>query len=196
MTIRTAWCAKCDGPALCDEGGCVACAEKREQDRRLRMNAPLGGFCSQCITGTIGLHRAQLEQGGPVYTLCARCDDDSEPKPVKSNDRDPAWGRRGCGEHGRSVGYISMDDLLANVRFRILRAIRHFDWVTPERIADAIEVPAKNVDLLRRSCFDTAMSRLFREGHLERIGEPMSFAYRITDRGRDEYDLQIARCAA
>ena len=192
-TTRTAWCAKCDGPALCDDRGCIACAERREIDRQLRMNAPLGRFCSQCITGTIGLHRAQIEQGGTVYTLCARCDDDSE---VKSIELARAWGRRGVGKHGRSLGYAPLDDLLASVRFRILRAIRHFDWVTPERLADALEVPSWDTDKLRRGCFDKAMSRMIEDGHLERIGSPMSFQYRITNLGRAEYDLQIARCAA
>lgn len=77
MKIRQAWCAGCDGVALTDELGCIACRAKRKQRAIVLRAAPLAEFCAICIDGTIGLHRVQLEEGGPVHTACKRCDDDS-----------------------------------------------------------------------------------------------------------------------
>ncbi len=83
MTTRTAWCAKCDEPVLCDERGCIACrVEKQEQDRATRTNKPIGlaAFCAICVDGTIGLRAAQLDLGGPVFTICQGCDEHRQTK--------------------------------------------------------------------------------------------------------------------
>lgn len=79
MTTRQAWCARCDGVALCDERGCIACAEQRERDRKARTNPPiaLAAFCAICIDGTCGLRAAQLDESGPVFTICRNCDERS-----------------------------------------------------------------------------------------------------------------------
>jgi hypothetical protein len=62
----------------CDDRGCIACAPKRACDRDpATPPIALTSFCAICIDGAIGLRLAQLEPGGPVFTICQRCDESS-----------------------------------------------------------------------------------------------------------------------
>jgi hypothetical protein len=94
VTTREAWCVKCDGPVPANEDGCIACVQKRERDRLLRMNAPLRASCAIC-GGTYGLHRDQLEPGGPVFTVCANCDGGDEAGDLASKPAQHAKPARG-----------------------------------------------------------------------------------------------------
>lgn len=197
-TTRTAWCAKCNGPVLCDKGGCIACAQKRERDRLLRTNAPLHASCGIC-GGTYGLHRDQLETGGPVFTICANCEGEVEAQldAKRKLDALPRGGGRGqAGDHGPRRCYAPIDETASNMRFALLRTIRHFDWATSAQLADAMGIPPWDVDKHRRNYFDHAITHLTKAGHIERTGDRMSFAYRITTTGLREYETQIARSMA
>lgn len=189
MTTRQAWCAKCGDVVLCDERGCVACrVEEHNQARRTDSSIALAAFCAICIDGVIDLRPAQLEQGGPIFTVCKGCDEDGHHTPISSVPEKTGMGYRRC--------YQPIDEALDALAVRILRRIRHFSWVDPVTLADAVGIPSKDADPKARNRFDVEMSRLTRQGRLERVGEPMSFVYRITSAGRDEYEYRIGRSMA
>jgi hypothetical protein len=186
---RQAWCAKCGDVVLCDERGCVACRVDQEQHQAQRTDAPiaLAAFCAICIEGVIDLRPAQLEKGGPIFTVCKHCDEDGY-HPVHSVPEKTGIGNR--------RGYQPIDETLESIAVLILRRIRHFDWVDPAKLAEAVGIPSKDVDARARNRFDVEMSRLTRQGRIERVGEPMSFVYRITSAGRDEYEYRLQRNVA
>lgn len=77
---------------------------------------------------------------------------------------------------------------------RILRAIRFFDWSCPCDIADALNIPSRDQNLLERNNFDVTMSRLCVKGHIERRRYvAQSWSYRITQSGRDLLQRELAR---
>lgn len=135
-TTREAWCVTCNGPVLADDRGCIACHEKRERDRLLRLNAPLHKSCSIC-GGTYGLHRDQMQSGGPVFTICANCD-----KPVESSSRSNRYE--------------------ISPRIRMLQAIRRSDWLTAAELAERMEISFDSQQ--QYSAFSQNLSRLFRAG--------------------------------
>lgn len=95
------------------------------------------------------------------------------------------------------TGYRPVDELLNEMSFRVLRAVRRFDWVEPSQLAIALDMPASDINPKLRNHMDVMVSRLTRLGYLERIGETaMTRAYRITDKGSAEYKRQLARNAA
>ena len=92
MTTRQAWCARCDGVVLADERGCIACTSKQ-------IPFVIAAFCAICVDGIEGLRTAQLEEGGPLFTICKRCDEDDAGKTRGYHGaRDPrgpsVWGWR------------------------------------------------------------------------------------------------------
>ena len=85
------------------------------------------------------------------------------------------------------TAYRPWEEILS-LRVRILRAIRHFDWVTAGELFDAMGVE-QNHDSLERNACQTAMTRLVRGG-LVQVRKPISTGrlghlsvYRITPSG-------------
>lgn len=87
MSIRTAWCARCQSPQECDERGCIACATLREKygrpSRRKPSTKPLA--VRRMFAEYARERRARLAAAGlcinsplhgspvPGRTKCARC---------------------------------------------------------------------------------------------------------------------------
>lgn len=122
-----------------------------------------------------------------------------------------AWGRdgarvrvcEGCYPPDEDVAqpianrrYRSADELQSKLRFQLLRAALRFDWAGPDDLAAALDIPSTDSDRRRRDNFNMTLSRLTRLGHFERDGDRGSSRYRITRRGRAEYDHQLQRSAA
>lgn len=83
--------------------------------------------------------------------------------------------------------YIPLDEILDQPSTRILRALRHFDWVRGPDLFAALEVPdfvvgKKNPE---RDRYSAALSRLAKDGLVERSKRAVDgFLHRITDAGR------------
>lgn len=93
--------------------------------------------------------------------------------------------------------YVPVDAQLDVMRIRILRAIRHFDWVQPVDLGDAIGIPGSHEDHLVRNNFDVTIGRLFRGGFLERMPQRGGFSlYRITPAGRALLERELSRSLA
>ena len=194
MTTRQAWCVRCDDVAICDERGCIACARKQDQARRPRRNRPLplAAFCAICIDGTAELRAVQLEPGGPVHTVCKRCDE-REAAAWASGAPRRSLGRRGTSGRQPRQRYRPLDETSADIVFRILQRIRHFDWATAPQLADAIGL----TDWERRhKRFEVALSRSARAGLLERAGRPLRYEYRITELGLARLEHELRRGVA
>jgi len=188
---------RCDGVALCDERGCIACARKREQDRQTRTNQPiaLAPFCAICIDGTTKLRAVQLDEGGPVYTLCKSCDED-DAKTLASDAPRRSPPPRQCGRGGgwQRTCYEPIDETRRRIVFRILAAIRHFDWVSSFRLSEVLQIPSWNQDPAARNAFDGALSRLTRGGFLRRAKFDAEWSeYQITELGLARYENEIRR---
>lgn len=193
MTTREAWCVKCDGPVPADEDGCIACVHNRERDRLLRMNAPLRSSCAIC-GGTYGLHRDQLEPGGPVFTVCANCDGGDEAGGLANKPAQHATSSGGVNSYGASHrvprSYKPLDEINRDLKIRVLRGIRHFDWITSADLGVAIGIELTKDG--RNDAYNMAVCWLNREGYLERV-KRLVFEYRITDKGRSRLENEMRR---
>lgn len=189
MTTREAWCVTCDGPVLANDDGCIACHQKRERDRLLRMNAPLRASCAIC-GGTYGLHRDQLESGGPVYTVCANCDGTEEAGQWACAPARHKVAPRGASGRGPSTSYKPIDEIERDLKVRVLRGIRHFDWIASADLGVAIGIVL--VKDGRNDAYNMAVCWLNREGYLERV-KRLVFEYRITDKGRAHLESESRR---
>jgi hypothetical protein len=189
VTTRTAWCVKCDGPVECNEDGCIKCAHSRERDRLARMNAPLRASCAICA-GTYGLHRDQLEPGGPVFTVCANCDGTEEAGEWATKPSKHKFRPRGLTGRGPATAYKPIDEIDRDLKVRILRGVRHFDWITSADLGVAIGIELTKRG--RNDAYNMAVCWLNREGFLERV-KHLVFEYRITDKGRAHLDNEIRR---
>lgn len=87
------------------------------------------------------------------------------------------------------VAYQPIDESLERPRVRILRAIRHHDWITSADLGKQLEIPSERHAW---NCHAVLMARLVREGRLERRGS-LPFHYRITAVGLHEIDSWIRR---
>jgi hypothetical protein len=183
VTTRQAWCAKCDGVVLCDELGCVACrVQDQERARRVRTNGPiaLAAFCAICVDSTEGLHPVRFDGCGPVYTVCKRCDSDGVPTSKESSGR-----------------YAPIDETLEIMRVRILRALRHLDWITTDGLMSVVGIDA-DWQGNERQRYDKEIFRSVRSGLVEcdRTFGRDNWRYRITAAGRASHAAALRRNAA
>lgn len=133
-------------------------------------------WCSICVTGTTGIRPRQLVEDGPLFALCARCDElDVTP-----------------GHAGRRPGkYIPLDESECGMAYRILRAVRRFDWVSPWELAEALVIPSSTVDARAQNAFSVVLSRLARSGYLKRRHVLETAEYKITRKGLARIDRVI-----
>lgn len=82
--------------------------------------------------------------------------------------------------------YLPVDEMLELPRVRLLRAMRHFDWVTMPSILEAISEPGD-------SMLYSAMVRLVRERHVDKRADVYPALYRITKAGREHLESLLAR---
>lgn len=166
-----AWCVACGGVAVRDEHGCVGCrVTNQQQNRARRTNGPIaaGAFCAICVDGVIDLRGVQLEEGGPVYTVCQRCDERGAP---------PAG-------VGTRRTYVPLDETLGSMRVRVLRALRHFGWTSTDELVSAIGIEAQ----AERASYRRALADAVRRGLIEcDQRERSAWRYRITPAGRASY---------
>lgn len=91
--------------------------------------------------------------------------------------------------------YKAIDVTLDTMRFKILRAIRFFDRISPSDLAVAIQVPGKSEDRQAQNNFHVALSRLNRDGFLDtfRPSPGRNALYSINQRGRELLKYELSR---
>lgn len=89
--------------------------------------------------------------------------------------------------------YYPIDELLEMPVVRILRTLRRFDRASIDDLRVAMNVED---DLRAANRTSAAMTRLVREGCVERSGPHNFYSYRITDKGRRELEGLLARGSA
>lgn len=115
-------------------------------------------FCASCIGEGPDLRPRQLDDGGPIFLFCARCDSEV---PGRGHGSSPA-GTRWTGS-----AYFPLDEIERQMPIMILRTLRRFDWMRSEELSDALEVPSSAKDPNGRNKFGVALSRMRREGYVE-----------------------------
>lgn len=123
-------------------------------------------FCAVCIDGTDRLARRQLEPGGPRFWVCGNCHEDPV-EPPRPREIPP----------GRSR-------VMSDPAIEILTASRHLGWATSTEIRERLQIPgaAQNRKALDR--FSAMISRLHRDGFLERRETPGLWPdYRLSELG-------------
>lgn len=143
-----------------------------------------GGTCACCVgviaPSTDKPRMVAWGRNGAMVRVCPGC------YPPSEDVAQPAASRR----------YRPLDEQRSKLRVQILQTALRFDWFAPDDLAGALDVPSYDVDPQRRNNFDVMLSRLARQGYLERTGVRMSHRYRISARGRAEYEAQLQRRAA
>lgn len=104
-------------------------------------------FCAICIDGTDRLRPRQMDEGGPVFVVCAGCD--SEPPEPAILAKPP--GRK----------YAMHESALD-----ILRAVHRLEWASSIDIREALGIPGAVDDRKRLDKFSQMLSRLSRGGYL------------------------------
>lgn len=132
-----------------------------------RRTAAQHGLCSQCVQ----------RPREPGRASCRHCLDYAIRKKREYTAR---------GSVRRARQYLPIDEVLANPRIRILRALRRFDEVAANELMHALDVAdfdeGNNRDRDRHA---QALARLVKQGLVEKeTGSPC--LYRITDAGRRE----------
>lgn len=74
--------------------------------------------------------------------------------------------------------YVPVDEIAASPRARILRAIRHFDWVSSRDLFDALDLPSwkEEGDRLR---YFAMLNLLVKRGLVEQRGDRETREYRL-----------------
>lgn len=91
----------------------------------------------------------------------------------------------GTKRFGAASRYLPVDELLELPRVRVLRVLRHFDWLGSSDMLLALNEP--NYDAVWR-----ALVAHIKDGNIERRGSG-PHEYRITQRGRAELAKLMAR---
>jgi hypothetical protein len=131
------------------------------------------------------------EQQLTAFRLCTRC-----------NQIQATPGRRMCARcrdrayltqmrrHGLTIRYNPLDEILADPRVQILRALRRFDWV---ECVDLFEAMGVSLEPIERNRYSAVLSRLTRGAFAARREPTTSWKpgrqfnlYRITQSGIDE----------
>lgn len=175
-----AWCVACDGVGHRDERGCVDCrVTNQQQSRAHRTNGPVavGAFCAICVDGVIDLRGVQLEEEGPVYTVCRRCDQRGAVRPGATTHR----------------AYVPIDETLDRMRVRVLRTLRHFGWTSTDELVAAMGIDEQ----AEREGYRRSLAYSVRRGLVEcDRREHDAWRYRITPAGRASYAAALQRSAA
>jgi len=116
-------------------------------------------FCASCINEGPGLRPRQLDEGGPLFLLCARCDSEV---PGRGWAPTPVAGAKWTGSR-----YFPLDEIQRDMPIMILKAIRRFDWLRSDELSDSLDIPSTIEDYKERNRFGVALSRMCREGYIE-----------------------------
>lgn len=115
-------------------------------------------FCASCIKEGPGLRPRQLDDGGPIFLFCSRCDSEI---PGRGHGSSPS-GTRWTG----SV-YFPLDEIERQMPIMILRTLRRFDWLRSDELSDALNIPSSIEDRHSQNRYSVALSRMCREGYVE-----------------------------
>lgn len=135
--------------------------------------------CAICVTGTASLRPRQLDDGGPVFIICARCDEHDVSASFPASKRR----RRRRGGGWQRFTYWPIDDMVEDNLMRILRAARHFDWISSFDLSAVLEIPSQLVDRRAQNAYSVAIGRLYRGGFLRRRRGAEWYEYQVTDLG-------------
>lgn len=172
---------------------------RMREDKRLRYRA---GICTQCLRtrspgfSTCDLHREVRRLESYVRYLRAEGRDTTEAllqyEAAKTATRLPLKPTK----RTRPVDDIVVkdDDDHGLMRPRILRSLRFFDWVTAGELFDAMGI---EMDHAANQYNNAAvqLSRLCREGLVEKRGVRGAYDWRITAAGREALAPQLKRAA-
>lgn len=149
-------------------------------------------FCAICLNRGPALRPRQLEPRGSVFILCERCDC-SEPQTVVSQPpRFHVAPRRGGG--WQRAKYQPLDVTEQDTAFRILRCVARHDWISSMEICDQLGIAGTSGDRRPHNNYSVRLSKLRRDGFLERRHVLELPEYRITDLGRARLENWL-RCA-
>lgn len=164
---------------------------------------PAGSFCALCCEDGPGLHPGRLEDGGPIFLFCERCDSEVTGPPVPASPPGLRW------TGGR---YFPLDQIEQNMSVRILRALRRFDYIPSSELSDALQIPSSIESRVEQNTYSVALSRLCREGYVEvkvvtcrpvkrsqskrHTGLHQWNEYRITQLGRARLEWMLASTMA
>ncbi len=123
-------------------------------------------FCAICTEPGPLLRPRQIVRGGPIFQLCARCDE-FDPSPAHRSDRK----------------YLPLDEAEHALSYRILRAVRRFDWISSVDLSELLCIPPASTDRNARNAFSVSLSRLARGGCLRRRFAHPFTEYQIAARG-------------
>ncbi len=79
----------------------------------------------------------------------------------------------------KRASYVPVDELAASPRARILRAIRHFDWVTVRELFDVLDLPPWKDKSSPRYVYSAALNHLVKRGFIEMAGDRETRVYRL-----------------
>ena len=126
-----------------------------------------------------------------MFILCERCDS-SEPETVASRPATFAVKSRRGGGWQRTT-YIPLDVTKSDLAFRILRCVQRHDWISSLDIREQLGIAGVS-DRLELNNYSVRLSRLRRDGFLERRDVLEFPEYRITNLGRARIENWL-RCA-
>lgn len=149
-------------------------------------------WCAICVNDGPSLRPCQLTADGPVFLLCRSCDE-ADAITIRSRPARHVVARRVL-KRKSQARYLPLDESEGAMTYRILRAIRRFDWINSVDLSELLEIPSSTTDLHARNTYSVALSRLARNGSLQRRYKPPLTEYRITARGlaRIEHTLRSA----
>lgn len=122
------------------------------------MAAALKPFCASCIGEGPGLRPRQLEDGGPIFFFCARCDSEV---PSRGHGSSPA-GTKWTGSR-----YYPLDEIERQMPIMILRMLRRSDWMRSNELSDALGIPSTIEDPGGQNRYSVALSRLCKQGQVD-----------------------------
>lgn len=138
-------------------------------------------FCAICVRCVLPLRLRQLEEGGPIFQICRRCD---EQNAVTIQQRRPLQHRAPTGRGAGNRLYVPFDELHNDMTFRILRVVQRFDWINSIDIADILGIPGVTVDRCARNAYAVTLRRLTMWNYLRRRHLLEWHEYQITRTGR------------
>lgn len=118
-------------------------------------------FCASCISEGPGLRPCQLDEGGPIFLYCERCDSEVPGRPYGPSPASPA-GAKWIGSC-----YFPLDEIKRQMPIMILRALRRSDWMRSNELSEALGVPSSIEDPGEQNRYSVTLSRLCRQGQVD-----------------------------
>lgn len=115
-------------------------------------------FCASCTREGPGLRPRRLDDDGPLFLFCERCDSEV---PGRKRVRGPG-GTKWIGSR-----YYPLDELERALPIMILKALRRSDWVSASELAEMLTIPSISAGRQHRNKFSVQLSRMAREGYVE-----------------------------